>query len=507
MANEVLINVGAGETRVAIVEDQHLKEIYIERCPPGDGRGADSDRDGIVGNIYLGTVRRVLPGMQAAFVDVGLERAGFLGAREAKCLAELADLESGDVPPISACVHEGQQILAQVVKDPIADKGARLSANVTLAGRLLVYVPYQPGVALSRRIEDEAERDRMTALLETIRQDCAREHQEVGGFIVRTAAVGMAQDALEGDARALIEEWAKIEASVKGAKPPSIVYRDIDSVERALRDFVDQDTTRMLIDDAQAVEAAKRFCARQIKDIAPAIEHHKGPGPIFDLYGVENALEDALEPTVPLDSGGWITIETTEALTAIDVNSGGLTEETGLEATSVKTNLAAARVIGPQLRLRGIGGLIIVDFIHMDDPENHEKVLAELEAGLSGDRVPFEMSGMSEFGVVEMTRKRVREPLARLMTEDCRVCSGAGRLKTSATVANELLRRLVDEARATPGRELIAVAAPDVVRWIEARRPAIDEQLAKQGVGRVRFERKSPCPRDFYEVAVAEAAA
>jgi ribonuclease G len=501
MENEVLINVGAGETRLALVEGGRLKDLYIER------RAVENQQrcgDTVVGNIMLGRVQRVLPGMQAAFVEVGLSRAGFLGAREARCLAELAGLEDGELPPISACVREGEKILVQVVKDPIADKGARLSANVTVAGRLLVYVPNQSGVALSRRIEDEDERDRLTQIVDGLIEGRCSAAGKAGGFIVRTAAIGMNTQALSDDAYRLFDQWDAIEKRTEGIDPPYTVYQDLDPVARAMRDFVNRETTNVLIDDVSGVAAAKSFREDFMPEFEPVIEKFDGPGGIFDLYDIQAEIDGMFEPRIELSSGAWITIESTEALTAIDVNSGSLTETTGLEETSVRTNVSAADEIGRQLRLRGVGGLIVIDFIHMDEPDNIAEVLSRLEAGLAGDRVPYQISTMSEFGLVEMTRKRVREPLSRQQTEDCRPCAGLGRLKTAATVANELLRSVEREARAAPGRRLKAVASPDVIRWIDARKTQIYDSLERRGAGLVTFEMKSPSPREKYEVFAEE---
>lgn len=497
MKNEILINVGLGETRVATVEEGRLCEFRIERRTvdhPSDSR--ETRGDSLLGNILLGRVQRVLPGMQAAFVDVGLARAGFLGAREAQCLAELSEMNEGQLPPISACVREGETILVQVVKDPMSDKGARLSANITVPGRLLVLVPNQSGVGMSRRIEDEAERSRLTGLVETILAG----NETGGGFIVRTAAMGLGEDVLREDARLLFERWKTIEEARRRLKPPAIVHQDIDQISRVLRDHVNRDTCRVQIDDLSSYKQAIKFRDEHVGDQELEIELYSGSGALFDACDIDGQVEACLDPQVSLRSGGWITIETTEALTAIDVNSGSLTEETGLEQTSVRTNVEAADEIGKQLRLRGIGGLIVVDFIHMDLPENNATVVEHLEKSLEGDRVPFQVSSMSQFGLVEMTRKRVREPLARQLTEECRTCTGQGRLQTAATVANNALRGVERAARENPGKPLKVVASSDVIRWIEARETSVRAALADRGITRVEFEKQIPSPRDRFQV-------
>jgi ribonuclease G len=344
MSEEVLINVGPGETRVAVVQGGRPVELIFERTMEDDLK-AKTGRAGhsLLGNIFLGRVQRVLPGMQAAFVEIGLERAGFLGAREARCLCELTHLDEHILPPISACVTEGQTILVQAVKDPIGDKGARLSANVTIPGRLLVLVPNQSGVALSRRIEDEAERARLTALVEEMvaRFGSIGVTGEPAGFIVRTAAIGATGEDIAADARQLAEEWRKVREIEKRSNPPSVVFHDLDPVSKTLRDYVNMDTARVLIDDADAFGEAQRYCRSAMPEMLDRVQLHNGPGSLFSLYDIDGEIESALEPRVELNSGGWITIETTEALTAIDVNSGRYTAATGLEETSAKINLEA----------------------------------------------------------------------------------------------------------------------------------------------------------------------
>lgn len=506
MSEEVLINVGPGETRVAIVEDGRPVELFLERTMEDDikqktGRAGHS----LIGNIFLGRVQRVLPGMQAAFVEVGLERAGFLGAREARCLCELTGLDEGVLPPISACVHEGQAILVQAVKDPIGDKGARLSANVTIPGRLLVLVPNQSGVALSRRIEDENERARLTALVEQMveRFNPMGVTGEPAGFIVRTAAIGATAEDIAADARQLAEEWRKVREAEKRSTPPSVVFHDLDPVSKTLRDCVSAQTTRVLIDDADAFGEAQRYCRRAMPEMLDRIQLFNGPGDLFSLYDIDGEIEAALEPRAELPSGGWITIETTEALTAIDVNSGRYTAATGLEETSAKINLEAVKEIVYQLRLRGTGGLIVIDFIHMNDPVNIQKVLDALNEGFAKDRVPTQISGMSEFGLVEMTRKRVREPLDKLLTEPTHM-HGPPRRKTCATVANELLRKIVRESRAAPGSPLVARAAAEVVDWLERGNPYLVERMRRRVMAPVNLVGDVAFPRERIDVGAAQ---
>ena len=495
MASEVLINVGPAETRVALVDEARLSELFIERTAEAGREGRNGHR--LVGNIMLGRVQRVLPGMQAAFVDLGLEKAGFLAAREARCLADLPSFM--DQPCISKCVREGEAVVVQVIKDPISDKGARLSANVTIPGRLVVLVPNQSGIALSRRIEDEAERKRLTDLLTEIGANDPRAAAGAG-YIVRTAALSASREDIASDIARLGDEWRAIQSRTKMAKIPATIFHDLDPVERTMRDGVDDDTQRILIDNAEAVAQARAYATRTMPNAVDKIQLFNGPGELFDLHNIEGEIETLLQPRVRLPSGGWITLETTEALTSIDVNSGSYTEATGLEQTSLKTNLEAAAEIGRQLRLRGVGGLIVIDFIHLSEPENIGQVLTVLADSVSKDRTPTQILPMSEFGLVEMTRKRVREPLAKLFSEVCDPCHGHGRIKTVVTVAAELLRRVAREAKARPGTKLVAYAAPEVIKWIDAQGEDLKQMLRRHAGAGLRFEARPNFARNQFDV-------
>lgn len=487
MPTEVLIIVGVGEIRVALVADGRLEEFTLERMI---GAGCHS----LVGDIVLGRVQRVMPGMQAAFVEIGQERAGFLALREAQSLARNPGGDSG----ISDCVREGEAVLVQIIKDPIGEKGARLSASVTLAGRLLVLVPKlfvadgQPGLSLSRRIEDEATRAALLALgaqLQAAVPDA--------GFIFRTAAVGASLDELIDDARALAEIWRGIERQRPGARPPATLHRDLGPIERTLRDRMRGAVEQVRIDDAGAAQAARDYCRRAMPGAESRIEYCAAP--LFD-DALEEEIARLSQPRVRLPSGGWITIETTEALTAIDVNSGRFTQSSGLEETSLTTDLEAAREIGRQLRLRAIGGLIVIDFIHLHRADHAAQVLAALEASLAFDRAPVQISPMSEFGIVAVTRKRTREPLMRLVTAACPACDGTGRQPTPESVALEILRQVEREARANPGRELMVRAAPAVAAWLAAHDCDLRNGLARCGAGRVQFAADDTKAREAFDV-------
>lgn len=506
MNKEVLINAGAGEIRVAIVEDGRLQELFLERTIGLDDgavkRGRADGRSGhsLIGNIILGRVQRVLPGMQAAFVDIGLDRSGFLGAREARCLADLPGFDDERAPKIGDCVREGEEIIVQVVKDPIGEKGARLSANVTIPGRLLVLVPNQPGIALSRRIEDEEERARLMALGEQMIAEANGAAIPGAGYIVRSAGIGAALADFKEDAERLAESWRPVMAKRQSAKAPATLYHDLDPVERTMRDEVDAQTTGVLIDDAHAFEAARAYCRRAMPEAEERIRLFDGPGALFDLYDLEDEIALLLSTRVPLPSGGWITIEGTEALNAIDVNSGSYTAATGLEETSLKVNLEAAEEIGRQLRLRGIGGLIVIDFIHLSEAENIQQILDVLAASLARDRTPTQISPMSEFGLVEITRKRVRDPLIKLMTECCRPCHATGRTRTRESVALDVLRRIERQASAAPGKAIHVRAAPEIVEWLAMHDAEVRGNLARRGAARVSFEGRDEYAREGFDV-------
>ncbi len=505
MDKQVLINAGAGEIRVAIVEDGRLQELFLERTiglDEGDTRKRGGGRSGhsLIGNIILGRVQRVLPGMQAAFVDVGLDRAGFLGAREARCLADLPGFDDERTPRISDCVREGEEIVVQVVKDPIGEKGARLSANVTIPGRLLVLVPNQAGIALSRRIEDEAERARLIAMGEQMVVESNGKLVPGAGYILRSNSATASIADLKEDAERLAEAWRPVMAKRQASTAPAALYNDLDPVERTMRDEVDDDVSRVLIDDPAAFEAARAYCRRAMPEGEGKIALFSGPGMLFDMYDLEDEIERLTRPRVPLPSGGWITIEGTEALTAIDVNSGSFTASTGLEETSLKVNLEAAEEIGRQLRLRGIGGLIVIDFIHVSEAANIERLLETLRASMTRDRTPTQISPMSEFGLVEITRKRLRDPLVKLTTECCRDCDHTGRKRTRESVAMDVIRRVEREARAVPGKLVQVRAAPEVVRWLEDHGDEVRGNLARRGAARVTFEARAEFAREGFDV-------
>jgi ribonuclease G len=479
MIDEILINVGLTETRVALVSTGRLVELGLARA----------GEDTMVGDVYLGRVDKVVPGMQAAFVDIGLNRAGFLAAADAAVLG--ADPDA--VPPIDAVLKDGDRVLVQVSKDPIGDKGPKITADVTFAGRALVYTPLSPTLAVSRRIADLAERERLLALAEGLRE--AKD-----GFILRTVAEGAEADTLAGEAAGLRQLWRELTGRIAAAqgKTPCRLHRDLDPVTRALRDHGGVGVSSIRIDDGEALTAARTYVGRFAPGLSGRLAWHRGPEPIFARHNIEQQIETALRPRVRLPSGGEITIQATEGLTAIDVDSGSYVSGRDQGETCRVINLEAAAEIARQLRLRAIGGLIVIDFIHMTDAATVEDVLAAFNRALADDPAPIRVSGMSELGLVEMTRRRVREPLAHLLTECCHACDGTGRVPTFATALAELLRAIEREAARGAGPVLVR-AAPELAQALDPERR---RQLERR-IGRaVEWRGETGWPRERWDVTV-----
>ncbi len=441
---EVLINVTPQETRVAITATGVVQELLIERAASR----------GLVGNIYVGRVARVLPGMQSAFVEIGLERAAFLHA---------ADICEHPDAPIEKTLAEGQPVLVQVVKDAIGTKGARLSTQVSIAGRLLVYLPASsaeanPHIGISQKIANENGR---AALRERLRELLPAD--EKGGFIVRTLAETAAEEELRADLAYLRELWRAIKQRSLGAQPPLLLYQDLSLAQRVLRDMVSAGTARVVVDSRENYQKLAAFAERYMPQVRSRLEHYTGERPLFDLYNVEHEIERALSRRVELKSGGTLVIDQTEAMTTIDVNTGGFVGSRSFDDTVFKTNLEAAQAIARQLRLRNLGGIIIVDFIDMESAEHRNAVLEELRRGLSRDRTRTTLSGFTSLGLVEMTRKRTRESLAHVLCEPCPTGAGRGEVRTAHTVCYDILREIVREARAFNAREFRVIAAQPVI--------------------------------------------
>jgi len=443
VTEEILVNVTPQETRVAVIEQGVTQEVHIERA---------SSR-GLVGNIYMGRVSRVLPGMQSAFIDIGDERAAFLHVADIR-----GGRENGDrARPIERLLSEGQNQLVQVVKDPIGTKGARLSTQISIAGRFLVYLPQESHIGISQRIEDEEER---AHLREKLRQLLPPEDK--GGYIIRTVAETASDRELKSDVDYLRRLWSGIRDHAAAA-PLTLLYRDLNLGLRVLRDFAHEETARILVDSRETCRKMLEFGQDFTPNIAERVEHYSGERPLFDLYGVEDEIEKALARRVELKSGGYLVIDQTEALTTIDVNTGGFVTGRSFDDTIFKTNLEAAQVIARQLRLRNIGGIVIIDFIDMDTEEHRNAVLNEFRKALARDRTHMTVNGFTGLGLVEMTRKRTRESLAQVLCEPCAVCEGRARLKTAQTVCYAILRDLLREARQFNAREYRIVASQPVI--------------------------------------------
>src|SRR3569623_23482 len=450
MSEEILINVTPQETRIALVENGVLQEVHIERAR----------RRGLVGNIYKGHVSRVLPGMQAAFVDIGLERAAFLHASDiinqpVECAPVV---EEKRVAPISELVREGQEIMVQVIKDPLGTKGARLTTHITVPSRYLVLMPTSRNLGISQKIEEESERQRLKDRVAAL----AGEMTE-GGYIIRTAADGAPDEALHADIDYLRKLWASIYEQSLGVAPGRVVYEDMPLVLRALRDLVDLDIEKVRIDSRENYKKALAFAQQFVPQVAPRIEYYPGERPIFDLYGVEDEIDKALERKVLLKSGGYLIIDQTEAMTTIDVNTGAYVGHRTLEETIFKTNLEAAQTIARQLRLRNLGGIIIIDFIDMEEEDHKRQVLVALQKHLERDRAKSHISEVSSLGLVQMTRKRTRESLEHVLCAPCPTCKGRGSLKTPETVCYEIFREIMREARQFDVQQFLVLASQEVV--------------------------------------------
>ena len=448
---EILINFTPRETRVAIVDNGVLQEVFIER----------QRRRGLVSNIYKGQVRRVLPGMEAAFVDIGLERAAFLHVSDIhhNILVEEAVNGSSDRRPIAITdlIREGQELVVQVVKDAIGTKGARLTTHITIPSRYLVLLTDSDAMGISIKIEDDNERNRLKDTVATFQGELG------GGYIVRTAAEGAESWALRADMQFLQRLWEAIRERAQSARPGELIYEDLPLELRILRDLVGAELEKIRIDSHEACSRVLRFAGKFVPEMLPRIEHYPGERPIFDLYGVEDELSKALSRKVQLKSGGYLIIDQTEAMTTVDVNTGAYVGHRNLEETIFKTNLEAAQAIARQLRLRNLGGIIIIDFIDMTSIDHRQSVLKALEKHLERDRARNHISEVSALGLVEMTRKRTRESLEHILCEPCPVCQGRGSIKSVETVCYEIFREILREARQYEARQFLVLAAPEVV--------------------------------------------
>jgi ribonuclease G len=492
MSEEILINVTPMETRVALIENGVLQDVYIER----------TQKKGLVGNIYKGKVVRVLPGMQAAFVELGLERASFIHASD--ILPELAAGEKrqggAKNDNIRELAQEGQKIVAQVTKDPLGTKGARLTTHLSLPSRYLVYMPDNDHIGISQRIEDELERERLKSLVAEIRaeEDIAIE----GGFIIRTAAEGQAYDELKHDILYLKRLWAAVKRRVTSYATPSVIYEDLPLSLRTIRDMVRPEVEKIRIDSRETFQKISEFVADFMPEAIDKLEWYPGERPLFDLYSVEEEMQRALGRKVQLKSGGYLIIDQTEAMTTIDVNTGAFVGHRNLEETIYKTNLEAATALARQLRVRNLGGIIIVDFIDMKESEHKRQVLRTLEKALEKDHAKTAISGVTELGLVQVTRKRSRDSLEGVLCEDCPSCNGRGSVKSPETVCYEIFREILREERAYDNDTYMVLASQSVVDRL------LDEESAnvadlEEFIGKtIKFQVESMYSQEQFDVVL-----
>jgi ribonuclease G len=493
MSIEILVNVAPRETRAALLDNGTLQEVFIERA----------SRRGLVSNLYKGRVSRVLPGMQAAFLEIGLARTAFLHV--ADILAPPPDPGNDaqeETRPAEAdirtLVREGDELLVQVVKDPLGTKGARLSTHVSLPSRYLVFMPRGTRVGVSSRIESEEERNRLRELVTGLAEQHGR-----GGYIVRTAAMSAPVEALHADMLFLQRLWSHVRDRSLSTPAGNLVHEDLPLTTRVLRDELRAEVRRVLVDSPVEAERMREFARSFMPDFADRIEVHQAPLPIFDLHGVEEEIGRALESRVPLKSGGYIVIQQTEAMTTVDVNTGGYVGHRNLEETIFRTNLEAAVTIARQLRVRNLGGIIVLDFIDMQEPDHRQALLDALQGALAADRAQTHIASVSPLGLVEMTRKRTRESLEHLLCAACPQCQGRGYVRTAETVSHEIFRELMRQSRQFQSDELVVLAHQDVVDWLQDEESAVLAELETQ-VGRpIRLQSEPLYAIDHYDVVLA----
>lgn len=495
MSEEILINVTPQETRVAVVEHGVLQEVFIERA----------NRHGLVGNIYKGVVSRVLPGMQAAFIDVGLERTAFLHA------SDVVRPPSSDEEPVDAgndealeevgiadLLREGQEVLVQVIKDPLGTKGARLTTHISLPSRYLVYMPQGQHVGVSIKIDEPEERNRLRELI--LEGETAEETS--GGYIVRTAAEGAPAEAVQMDKLFLNKLWASVRAKAKMTPPRQLVHGDLPLVLRILRDLLRAEVEQVRVDSEEAMRQVETFSEAFFPHLSSLIHMYQGERPIFDLYGVEDEISKALERKVPLKSGGYVIFDQTEAMTTVDVNTGAYVGYRNLEETIFKTNLEAAQTIARQLRLRNLGGIIILDFIDMQDEEHKTQVLRALAKSMEKDHARSHICEVSQLGLVEMTRKRTRESLEHVLCEPCPTCTGKGSVRTAETICYEVFREIMRAARQFDAEALMVISSEPVnERLLEEESNSLAELEAFIGKP-IRLQAESQYLPEQYDVVV-----
>ncbi len=485
---EILVNVSPSEVRAALLENGILQEVFVERAA----------RRGLISNIYEGKVSRVLPGMQAAFIDIGLERTAFLHASDIAKREGNGEISEDELPSIRELVREGDTLLVQVVKDPLGNKGARLTTFVTLPSRHLVLLPKSNSVGVSARIENEEERERLRALVEELLADTGLDC----GAIVRTVAEGADREPLEADLRYLVRLWEVIQQRRQGGVENHIVHEDLSLPLRVLRDLVTDDVERILVDSKPDFEAMAEFAHTFLPAVEPRLELYSRRRPIFDLHGIEEEISKALDRNIPLKSGGYLIFDQTEAMTTVDVNTGGYVGHRNLEETIYRTNLEAAVTIARQLRLRNLGGIIIIDFIDMEEAAHRDNVLAMLEQSMLRDHARHQITPLSPLGLVEMTRKRTRESLQHILAEDCPSCEGRGFVLTAETVCFEIFREIIRQVRQFEFDEVLVLASQEVIDlMLDEQAPALADLESQTGKS-IRFQTESLYVQDQFDVVL-----
>jgi ribonuclease G len=491
MSEEIIVGVSRHETRVAVVSQGLLQEIFLERF----------HTRGTLGNIYKGKVVRVLPGMQSAFIDIGQPRAAFVHITDLVDAHEAVMEERGPeyrYPPITEVLHDGKEVLVQVTKEPIGTKGARATSSISLASRFLVYMPETAHVGISQRIEDEEERERLRSLLDEVFEEGRGD-----GFIVRTASERAEADEILRDAELLRTRWEAIKQDSKDAKTPSLVYEDLPLHLRTMRDIINRETHRILVDNESIYGLIKRFLDDFIPERSDCLAMAKGEVPLFDAHNLEDQIETALDRKVPLKSGGYLIVDQTEAMTTVDVNTGTFVGRRDLEETIYRTNLEAAAAIPRQLRLRNIGGIVIIDFIDMIDEEHKRQVVRTLEKGQQTDRVKWKISEISDLGLVEMTRKRTNESLLKMMCEPCPSCDGKGHVKTPESVCLEIFREIQRKATDFTDHDCLIMASQAVVDRLLDEDAVCVRELSEALDADIRFQVEASYTQEQFDVVLA----
>ena len=487
MSEEILINATPSESRVALVDGGMLQEVWLERA----------GRNGYIGSVFKGQVSRVLPGLQAAFVDIGLERTAFLHAADMVRRDSGFECVEGVNPSIASLLQPGQSVVVQVIKDPMGSKGARLTTSISIPSRFLVLLPDCPTIAASVRIEDEVEKARLKDCIRGLRDESGGH-----GYIVRTNAEGASDFALAADMSYLGKVWNAIQERAIEAQAGTCIFEDLSLPLRSLRDLMHENVERVRIDNPETLVAARQFADSFVPEWSNRIEAYTGERPIFDLFGVEDEINLALQREVPLKSGGYLVFDQTEAMTTIDVNTGGFVGSRNLEETIYKTNLEATQAIARQLRLRNLGGIIIIDFIDMVDEEHRRQVMRALRRSLEGDLAKTKVSELSPLGLVEMTRKRTTDSLERQLCMACPTCAGRGTIKSIATVCLEIFREIMRSGRQFEAQKLLVMAAPPVVEQMLDEHSATVAELEELIHKSIRFQTEEQYSQEQFDVVL-----